>query len=543
MSLLYFFLILHFLTQSFAWANQTQTILIELPDKLALNDLNFFQIYELENLTSHKIIIRNLPQRVFGLLEVHSHLYSVGLENPGQQKILNGTNIGFIVNGDGEFVLSNPNNFVKVEAAIALVTMNGTTAPLPGGSSTHGPALQISGLRENSDIVKISTPAAQSATENDQISYETRFRYLRVGDLSSHTYFEGIKDMLTADGARKNGRKNDLAFQEGNETVSLFAKIKGTAIVVQTIALDYGGRSVYIPAVTYSCNVHIWKGDCLNEDPLNLGFYVVLVGISIFLMTRIMLPDIVNDLCVGMGTGLALGVFLTLFINMEMNWKAFIVIFSSLVLTGSNYLINLHFPKVSHYLTSFWLCYISSLTLFFVANFSFNLVEYQYIFLVLFTLLAAIILAARHQTETQVSIILGGFLFMFSVAFFTNGHLNNIIEQPYYLAKDFEYIQAVKRLLIAPQDAIAFCLAIILVTCLLYAFNRYGNIWDKMLEKEKLLREQRVALGVATLHERLQVASEHTPLISRYTETEEDEVFETPNTNRELYSRLKSRKK
>lgn len=332
-------------------------------------------------------------------------------------------------------------------------------------------------------------------------------------------------------------------FFVGNETISLFAKIKGTAIVFQTIVLDNGGRSVYIPAVTYACNVHAWNSDCTKSDPLNLGFYIVLIIVSIAMMTRMLLPQTVNHLSVGMGTGLVLGTFLTLLINMEMNWKAFITIFTSLTFTSINYMSNQHHPKISHYLTSFWLCYISSLTLFFVAMFSFNLDDYQYIFLVAFIIIAAIIVATRDQIEYQVSIILGGYLFMFSISFFTNGHLNNIIEQPYYLAKDFTYIQAVKRLLIAPQDAIAFCLAFILVACVIGSFNHFGIIWDKMLEREKLLRARRVALGGGTLHERLQIASEQTPLISRFTETEEDEVFESPNTSRELYSRIKGHKK
>lgn len=337
---------------------------------------------------------------------------------------------------------------------------------------------------------------------------------------------------------------SNIFYVAGNETIGLYAKIKGTGIVFQTIALDYGGRSVYIPAVTYSCNVSAWNSNCTRSDLLNLGFYVVLIIISILLMTRMLLPETINHLSVGMGTGLVLGTFITLFIHMEMNWKAFITIFSSLSCTGLNYVINQRCSKISHYFTSFWLCHVSSLTLFFITSVSFNLVDYQYIFLVAFAILGAILVATRDQIEIQSSIILGGFLFMFSISFFTNGHLNNIIEQPYYLAKDFSYKQAVKRLLIAPQDAIAICLAFILVVCLIVSFNRYGNIWQKMLEQERLLRARRVALGGGTLHERLQVASEQTPLITRYTDTEEDEVFESPNTNRELYvNRIKGIKK
>lgn len=260
-------------------------------------------------------------------------------------------------------------------------------------------------------------------------------------------------------------------------------------------------------------------------------------------MTRMLLPRTINHLSVGMGSGLVLGTFLTLLINMEMNWKAFITIFTSLALTGLNYVLSKRYSKISHYLTSFWLCYTSTLTLFFTTSVSFNLVDYQYIFLIGFGILGASLVATHDKIEIQSSIILGGFLFMFSISFFTNGHLNNIIEQPYYLAKNFTYKQAVKLLLIAPQDVIAFCLAFILVICLIVSFNRYGNIWEKMLEREKLLRARRVALGGGTLHERLQVASEQTPLITRYTATEEDDVFESPNTNRELYNRMKGIKK
>lgn len=212
------------------WANETQsqTILIELPDKFTLNELNFFQIFELEILTEHKIIIRNLNnyKNVLGLLEVHSFLYPVGLENPNGN-ITNGTNIGFTVEEDGEFILTNTNSFIKVEAAIALVTMNKTTSPFPSGcdESNSGPLLKISGLEdEETDIVRVSTPAASCArndcTDTD-LSYESRFKYLRVGDLSSRTYFDGIKDMVTADGARKHGRVNDLAFSDGNKKCGL----------------------------------------------------------------------------------------------------------------------------------------------------------------------------------------------------------------------------------------------------------------------------------------------------------------------------------
>lgn len=207
------------------WAieNESQTIQISLPDKINLNDLNFFQIFELESMTQHKILIRNLNtgnQHIFGLLEVHSFLFPVGLET-ADGDFRNGTNIGFIVQKDSEFILTNTNNFIKVEAAIAFVPMNQTTAPLPSGCVETGPMLKITGLmNDETDIVKVSTPAAASANSpdcvsNEGVSYESRYKYLRVGDMSSNTYFEGIKDMITADGARKHGRLNDLAFNEG----------------------------------------------------------------------------------------------------------------------------------------------------------------------------------------------------------------------------------------------------------------------------------------------------------------------------------------
>lgn len=225
MSTLFHLLFLSFTIPTIGtWAdqNQGQTILIELPDKFPLNELNFFQIFELESLTEHKIIIRNLNnyKNIFGLLEVHSFLFSIGLQHP-EGTIMNGTNIGFTFQQDGEFTLTNTNNFVKVEAAIALIAMNQTTAPLPGGCGNTGPILNISGLEnEETDFVRVSTPAAASARSTDcpdkDVTYEIRYKYLRIGDMSSRTYFEGIKDMITVDRAR-HGRENNLAFSDGEK--------------------------------------------------------------------------------------------------------------------------------------------------------------------------------------------------------------------------------------------------------------------------------------------------------------------------------------
>lgn len=207
-----------------AWTNQnkSQTIQIVLPDQITLNDLNFWQIFELESLTQHQIIIRNLNnsnQNVFGLLEIHSFLYPVGLENV-KNEITSGTNIGVIVEKDTEYILTNTNNFIKVEVAIAFVTMDHGTAPVPSGCDHARPMLKLSGANDETDIVRVSTPAAASArspdcVSRDNVSYESRYKYLRVGDMTSTTYFEGIKDMITAEGARKHGKLNDLAFSDG----------------------------------------------------------------------------------------------------------------------------------------------------------------------------------------------------------------------------------------------------------------------------------------------------------------------------------------
>uniref|UniRef100_A0A336LUU4 CSON005464 protein n=1 Tax=Culicoides sonorensis TaxID=179676 RepID=A0A336LUU4_CULSO len=545
------FLVLIFLENVIkADQNHSQTILIELPDKLSLNEITYFQIFELESSTEHKIILKNLQNTkdVFGLLQIHSFLYPIAVEDL-QGTIIDGTNIGFTVQKDGEFTLKNNNNYVNVEAAITFIAMNKSTAPIPGGcnkvvSEFSVPIIKISGINdENSDIIKVSTPLASSARSQNctgsDVTYEHRYKYLRIGDMSSSTYFDGIKDMITAEQARQNGRKTHLSYNTENETISLFAKIKGTGIVFQTIALDYGGRSVYIPGVTYSCNVSAWKSNCTRRDLLSVGFYVVILIISILLMTRMFLPRTVNHLAVGMGTGLVLGTYITTFISMDIDWKAFIAIFTSLSCTGINYVICQRYSKISHYITSFWLCYFSSLSLFFVTSASFNLVDYQYIFLVSFIILGTIFLGILETVEIKTSILAGGFIFLFSISFMINGHLKNIIEQPFYLVKDFKYFYATKDLLIAPQDMISLLIAIACVVFLFISYNRYGNVWEKLLERERLMRARRVALGGGTLEERLQVASEQTPLITRYTETEEDEVFESPNTNKEFYKRIK----
>lgn len=91
--------------------------------------------------------------------------------------------------------------------------------------------------------------------EKDQIGVEMYHMFLSENNHKPDCYFDGIKDMMTVDLIRKNGRK--ISTVSGYfKYRKLYSSYMGIGQVFAIIATYGNHSSAYIPAVSYGCDLN-----------------------------------------------------------------------------------------------------------------------------------------------------------------------------------------------------------------------------------------------------------------------------------------------
>ena len=83
-----------------------------------------------------------------------------------------------------------------------------------------------------------------------------------------------------------------------------FEKLPGTGLIVNSVVVDKNGfSSYYIPKVTYSCPENTWNEHCSDIDLLKRAFSVVLVLFSVVMILNLVMPELIEAIMSGMIVG------------------------------------------------------------------------------------------------------------------------------------------------------------------------------------------------------------------------------------------------
>lgn len=493
-----------------------------------LGVLKYFNIFNVAPLFNLPVTIQQLQPDCFGVLQVHSHLYNISLVDTSRNNTLTGHNLGLNIFKPGNFTVRNNLLLVAIEVAIIFLQYNLITSPIPGDcSNDKRPMLN---LIERNSVISVSTPDARlpnGSCNSDPTLYEHRFLFKEIGDTSAAFYFLGILDMVTAAAARRNGRENTISFLY-NQTD--YAKVKTSLLVVQTIALSPTGYVAYVPVTTYSCNPILWGSDCHQINPSQFTYYVVLLGVGLFIALRFLLPPLLLNAVLGAEVGVVSAILVNLGLNITDH--ASIIFYTVAALFGMIVFMmtTVRLPYFRRWVVCFVVSYLVILSIFYVSNASYNLMAFQYLFIGIFTTIFGLLLVFTPARESMICIVLGSILIYFSLSYLTDGQLYGVIEHPIFLLEDNQHKYAVKQLTFTCPDVVCVFVAIFFGMVVARIYESYGEVSSRMMEQERLWMLQHLYL--CSREERMRLANENTPLITRFTESGEDEVFESPNTSK-----------
>lgn len=90
----------------------------------------------------------------------------------------------------------------------------------------------------------------------------------------------------------------------GSPFKRFFEKVPGTGLVVTSVVTDKNGfSSFYIPTVTYGCPVNTWNAMCTDSNMLKRVFSVVLVLYSVVMIFNLAMPELIEAMMSGMLVG------------------------------------------------------------------------------------------------------------------------------------------------------------------------------------------------------------------------------------------------
>lgn len=493
----------------------------------------YFNMFEIPPLYKLHVTVKHLHRNFFGILQVHSHLYNVSFTDTASNVTIDGHNLGFNVFKDGKFIVDNQLILVGVKIVVAFIQYKKSMAPIPGDcSDVRRPMLTL--IEHNKRLTVLTPGARMSSSICGNDSFEHRYLFRKVSDITAMGYFTGILEMLIAETARRYGYENTINFLY-NETD--YAKIKTSLLIVQTIALDKNGYAAYVPATTYSCNPILWGSDCHRINPNRFTYYLILFGVGLFIALRFLLPPLLLNAVIGAEIGIVTAILINLALNISNHALIIFYMVSALFGMILCMMTTRRLPFFRRWVVCFAVSYLSILSLFYLANASFNLMAFQYLFIFIFTTIFGLLLVFTPARESMICIVLGSLLIYFSLSYFTNGQLYGIIEHPIYLLQDCRNKFAVKSLLFTIPDVVCVFIVILFAMCIIILYDNYGEVWSRMLDAER--RWMIEHLYLCSRAERVRFANENAPLITRYTETEEDDVFESPNTSKYCYQRTR----
>jgi hypothetical protein len=268
------------------------------PVHFEFDELSFYEEHRLPAASVNQLDLDNaekIDRMGFGIVQVHAYKYNVTL---GYNKTIvrnfhqNGTNLGVVVTPYAKQLFVHNFNEDVVWVSISFIIYNkfGKTAspyssavlchtlfsvPVPGGCNLEFP-IQIYpmlNVKTDGQLIEVDTPPAFDVTNTafyqeftcgkDNLTYESFYKRLRPNDYSLPSYFGGLKQMMTGNFSKKYNSSQNKAKQTGG-IKKFYAKEPGTGMVFMTVVTGASGHSMYVPALTYSCEIDKWDSGCFN---------------------------------------------------------------------------------------------------------------------------------------------------------------------------------------------------------------------------------------------------------------------------------------
>ncbi|XP_056641660.1 transmembrane 7 superfamily member 3-like isoform X1 [Diorhabda sublineata] len=246
------------------------------------NEYNVFKRYfDIKNNTT--IYIDNIQNDVgFFIIQIHTYIENVTLSNDynlNYGSYVTGTNIGLYSqskNNSAVFYLFRNNKISDSLQSLIVLNIYDATDPIPGGCNlSFGTTVApYQSIQYTDSMIKVnSQPPSYNGIScvNNSIQTNMFHMFLNDYDNSMESYFNGLEKVLTVDGILKYGRKVPDTLSTGKFS-RLYSSYIGTGEIFAIIT-NYNNRSsVYVPAVSYGCDVSQWKESCLGPVSVHWKF-------------------------------------------------------------------------------------------------------------------------------------------------------------------------------------------------------------------------------------------------------------------------------
>lgn len=359
----------------------------------------------------------------------------------------------------------------------------------------------------------------------------------------------------------------------------MFEKLPGTGIVINFFmtAKSSTKSAFFIPAVTFSCPHNTWEQHCTDLDIMRRSLCVFLVVFSVIMAVNVLMPDIVESIMCGILVGgFASYAFIVQAeqddVNRRSEMNIFMIFFCGGAITAFVFGVFSLYIKLGSYLIKL---IFSCIIVAFVMETCSSCIASIYIFLAS-AFLISIVFA---YVKISFSVLLGGLLMILSLSRLLKvGNIHRIFENHFLsltLSTDSifnfsreKFINYRIQFNVLDYALICFYFVVaILLTLRKEILLKEMQYYDEIVNIEEfnlnIARHRRQA-GIVGLrrrstrsqlrivsrcrrhHYRSNVIHERSPLISHWlesSETEDDDVFESPESNSRFMQTLSEEKR
>lgn len=543
------------------------------------SELIYTRQFEIPANSRSFLFVRGLSQESLSyvVVQLHSFYFNVTFSVDNQQQ--SGTNLGFVLTpelSEKTFNLWNNNN-EDVRCMIAVVLYKRSAPALSGcGNEINTSQLPTIRLTETKHFIIAQT--LENHCKN--IVNNGYFAYLPQLNFNPMKYFEGIKGMILASDFDEAHQAKEVY----SPFKRFFEKTPGTGIIINNgITADNSETAFFVPAVSYSCPANTWNNHCSDIDGLRRALSVFLVLFSVVMILNLIMPELIESILNGMLLGALIALVVTKHHHFAMShFDIFIsALFGGSLIAASFGVISLYF-RLGRYLTKLT---FSNLVMAIVMEIMFE--SYCSLYWQLGS--AFVLSIALHFIKISFSVFLGEFLLVLGLSnllkvgnihriFINNFHVLTTVydagEDSVWSLVRLNFINYKIQLDILDYSLIVlYAISSVLLTIRkeLYfrehpdildghhLFSDYENV-EEFNRNVARKRRRRCIIGIRSSinhkfkivsrcrrhHYRSNIIHERSPLISHWfasDESEQDEVFESPNTNSRFMRTLSSESK
>lgn len=360
--------------------------------------------------------------------------------------------------------------------------------------------------------------------------------------------------------------------------MKIFEKWPGTGLIINFFAMSMSSTSngsFYIPAVTYACPHNTWSSHCTDIDIMRRSLCVFLVIFAVVMSVNVLMPDIVESIMCGILIGgfvsYAFVVRTEHDLTEQSEMSTFMIFFVGSSITAFVFGVISLYIHIGRYVVKL---IFSCLIVVFIMEISLSF-DSIYIFIIS----AVIVSLAFAYVKISFSVLLGGLLIILSLSRLLKiGNLHRIYENHLlslalsndsifnFSREKFINYRIQFNVLDYALVLLYFALATLLTLrkeILLSEMQYYDEVEDIEEFNLNIARQRRQA-GIVGLrrrstrsqlrivsrcrrhHYRSNVIHERSPLISHWlesSETEDDEVFVSPESNSRFMQSLSDEKR